>query len=376
MDENTTEVKEKVEEKVEVVRHLATIQKVTALDPIPNADKIECASVLGWKVVVKKGEFNVGDLCVYFEVDSILKKDTWNEFLVDKNRPDKPIRLKTVKLRGQVSQGLAMPLSIIDNDKYCAYMEAKIKLGITKAVHSVDDDVGEFFGVTQYTPDIPAELKGLMKGNFPGFLIKTDVHRVQAYPGTIEELQGVEVYVTTKIDGTSFTAYSKTENIAEGHIFGVCSRNIELKDTEGNTYWNMTKKYGIIDILKGTNSALQSEIYGNGVQGNKLGMKDVQIAAFDVFSILGHRYLDYADFVSFCDTHNIPRVPVIYVGVFKWKTVDELVEFADAQNYANGTPAEGVVIRPVKEMTSYALRGGRLSIKAISRRFQLTYGKE
>ena len=372
MDENTTEVKETVE----VVRHLATIQKVTALNSIPEADRIEVADVLGWKIVVKKGEFNVGDLCVFFEVDSILKKDTWNEFLVDKNRPDKPLRLKTVKLKKQISQGLAMPLSIIDNDKYCAFMESKIKLGITKAVHSIDDDVTEYFGVTQYSPDIPAELKGLMKGNFPPFLIKTDVHRVQNFPRTIEELQGKEVYVTIKVDGTSGTFYNRMSQIVEGDSFGVCSRNLELKDTEGNTYWNMAKKYDLANILKGQDKALQAECYGMGVQKNKLGMKEVQIAAFDVFDIPSHKYLDYADMVSFCDTNKIPRVPVIYVGEFKWKTVEELMEFSDAQNYANGTPAEGIVVRCTKETTSYALKGGRMSIKAISRRFQLAYGKE
>ena len=184
------EIKDTVDnvEKVEVVRHLATIQKIVAIEKIEGADRIVCATVLGWKVVTKKDEFVVGDLCVFFEIDSILKKASWNEFLVDKNRPDKPIRLKTCRLKGQISQGLALPISSIPELS-----------SIPNLVEGTD--VTEALGIIQYSPDIPAELRGLMKGNFPGFLIKTDVNRVQAYPRVIEELQGVEVYVTKKIDG-------------------------------------------------------------------------------------------------------------------------------------------------------------------------------
>jgi len=178
------------------------------------------------------------------------------------------------------------------------------------------------------------------------------------------------------VHNSSSTFYNKVENIVDPNIFGVCSRNIDLKETEGNTYWNMAKKYSLQGVLKDKNLSLQGETHGAGIQKNKLGLKDIQLAAFDVFDIKEYRYFDYAEMVDFCDKNNIPRVPTIYVGAFKWKTVDELMEFADSQNYDNGTPCEGVVIRSVKEMKSEAMKGGRMAIKAISRRFLLTYGKE
>lgn len=103
-----------IESNTDSTRKLVSIQVIKSISPIPDADAIEVAEVLGYKVVVKKGEFKIGDKCVFFEVDSILPVTPWSEFLKDKNAPDKPIRLKTVKLRKQVSQGLALPLSILE----------------------------------------------------------------------------------------------------------------------------------------------------------------------------------------------------------------------------------------------------------------------
>lgn len=103
-----------IESNTDATRKLVSIQSIKSISPIPDADAIEVAEVLGYKVVVKKGEFKVGDKCVFFEVDSILPVQPWSEFLKDKNDPSKPIRLKTIKLRKQISQGLALPLSILE----------------------------------------------------------------------------------------------------------------------------------------------------------------------------------------------------------------------------------------------------------------------
>ena len=343
----------------EVKRKLASVQKITKLSPIEGADRIEVADVLGWKVIVKKGEFQVGDLCVYFEVDSILPRTPWSEFLVDIHRPERAIRLKTVKMRKQVSQGLAIPLAATGLENV-----------------SEGDDVTEALGVKQYELDIPAELQGLVRGNFPSFLKKTDTHRIQAYPEVIQEMQGRECYVTIKVDGTSSTFYNRFDPSVEleQNRFGVCSRNLDLKETEENSYWKMARKYKLEEKLEGMDVAIQAETYGLGIQKNKLGSIVVDIQVFDIFNIRKFAYVDFKDLIGICNSFDLPMVEVIYVGDFKWTSVDELVEFASVQDYPNGNPAEGIVIRPIVEAHSEAL-SGRMAIKAISPHFLLKYGE-
>ncbi|HEX9972761.1 MAG TPA: RNA ligase (ATP), partial [bacterium] len=145
------------------MRKLATIQKIKNLEPIPEADKIEKATVLGWQLVVKKGDFKVGDHCVYCEIDSVLPEKPEYEFL----RPRK-FRIKTAKLRGQISQGIAFPIGAI---KELANVE--IKEGL---------DVTEIIGVQKYEPPPAVMMSGQVKGGFPGFIPKTDEMRIQSVP--------------------------------------------------------------------------------------------------------------------------------------------------------------------------------------------------
>jgi len=346
----------------EVVRNLASIQKVSVLEKIDGADNIECATVLGWKVVVKKGEFKVGDFCVYFEVDSILPKKSWSEFLVDKNRPDKPIRLKTIRLRGCLSQGLAIPLSALGDDL------------------PDDDDIDEgndfteLLGVTKYEPYVSPELQGQVRGNFPSFLRKTDSHRLQAYPRLIEEMQGIDCYITLKVDGTSSTFYNRYEENNGYNDFGVCSRNMDLKDSDTNTYWNMARQYDLANVLKDKNLCIQAETYGTGIQGNRLGVSKLGIQVFDVYDIKSGSYYGFDDLTGFCLKYNLPMVDVIHIGKFKWNSIDELIELANTQVYkTNGLISEGIVIRPMIEKYSYNLKG-RLAFKVISPLFLLKYG--
>ena len=166
--------------------------------------------------MVKKGEFKVGDYCVFFEIDSLLKPAEWNSFLHDKKDPSKPIRLRTVKLRGQVSQGLAMPLSVVPEIAAVSPAEGM--------------DVTGLLEVGKWEPQSDLNAEERPKANFPFYIPKSDTERVQAYPGVIEEFQGREVYVTVKIDGTSTTIFQRNGE------FGVCSRNLELHDTPTSKY--------------------------------------------------------------------------------------------------------------------------------------------
>jgi len=345
------------------IRKLASIQTIKALDPIPNADRIEVATILGWHVVVKKGEFEVGDPCIYFEVDSVLPKKLCFEFLIDKNRPDKPIRLKTIRLRKQISQGLALPVTTVMG----SYPDVAFPM-------SEGADFTEILGVTKYDPPLPAELAGKVRGNFPSFLKKTDTHRVQSHPRAIQELIDCgEVYVTIKYDGTSSTFYNLLQDPkAEGQPerFGVCSRNMDLTESDTNTYWKMAHKYCLPEILKGSNVGVQGETHGMGIQANKLGLSDVQLAVFDKFDITSYAYSDLDNLIEFCDSNGLTMVKVIYRGPMKWYTVDELIAFADEQKYDNGHQAEGIIVRPTVETYSESLQG-RLAIKAISPKYLL-----
>jgi len=168
------------------MRKLASIQRIKAIEPIPNADAIVKATVLGWQVVVKKDEFTVGDFCVYAEIDSVFPEKPEFEFLRNKH-----FRIRTVKMRGQISQGICFPLSILPQD---------IPIG-------EGYDVTEALGIVKYEPPIPSDLVGVVKGMFPSFIPKTDETRVQVLQELLDEHQGKACYVTEKVDGTSATFY-------------------------------------------------------------------------------------------------------------------------------------------------------------------------
>lgn len=349
------------------LRKLASIQRIKDLQPIPDADKIEKASVLGWHIVVKKGEFQIGNYCVFFEIDSLLQPKEWNSFLHDKKDPTKKIRLRTVKLRGQVSQGLAMPLSV--------FPEVTAAYNPDGSVDLDGFDVTALLGVEKWEPQADLNAEEKPKANFPFYIPKSDTERIQAYPGVIEEMQGRKVYGTIKIDGTSTTFFQR------GSEFGVCSRNLELYDTPTSKYWRMARKYKIQEALKinttdiPVNISVQGETYGPGVQKNKLGLKELDLAVYDIFDIDAAKYLDYAEQQRVIALLGLQPVQTVFLGIFKWKSVDELIDYASTLLYPNGTPAEGIVIRPVVEARSEALEGHRLAIKAISPVFLIKYGE-
>lgn len=168
-------------------RKLASIQRILKLEPILNADSIEKATVLGWEVVVRKGEFKVDDLVIYCEIDSVLPQRAEFEFLRDRN-----YRIKTVKLRKTTSQGICFPLNIIPIDESGSEMIVNPKEGL---------DVTDILGVIKYEPIVPAQLAGIAKGNFPAFIPKTDEIRIQEVPQVLERHKWVVLRSTEKLDG-------------------------------------------------------------------------------------------------------------------------------------------------------------------------------
>lgn len=346
------------------MRKLATIQRILALDPIPDADQIEVASVLGWKCVVKKGEFSVGDPCCYIEVDSLLPDRPEFEFMKPRG-----MRVRTVKLRGQVSQGLALPVTIFKGDtRYWA----EPGIGF---FGDEGEDVTEALGITKYEPPIPAQLSGETKGTFPGFLKKTDEERIQSMPWILEKHKGVQVRVCEKLDGSSVTYY-----VRDGE-FGVCSRNQELKESDGNSFWKVARQMNVEERLRslGRNIAIQGELIGEGVQNNKYGLKGQTAYFFNVFDIDRFEHEDIINSSLILGDIELPEVPVIDTLLPINHSVDDLVSLATRKSLLKPDVwAEGIVIRSYENITETFPTGGsvdrgRLSFKVINPSFLLKY---
>lgn len=341
------------------MRKLATIQRIAALSPIEGADSIEVAKVLGWNVVVKKGEFTVGQLCVYCEIDSLMPDLAEFEFLKPRG-----MRIRTVRLRGQVSQGICFPIGLL------------VQFGLVPCLVQEGDDVSEAMGITKYEPPTPASLSGKIKGQFPSFIFKTDETRVQVLQPLLTKYKGTRCYITEKLDGSSVTYYLK-----DG-VFGVCSRNLDLLEEEGNSFWKVARALDIENKLKmfGVDVALQGELIGEGIQKNIYKLKGQTVKFFNLFFIKEARYADYHDFMKLMvdvdlEQHIVPGISCVYELT---DNIEELVKLATAKSSLNKDVwREGIVIRPLEEITELddngLLHKNRLSFKAINPEFLLKY---
>jgi RNA ligase (TIGR02306 family) len=330
-------------------RKLASIQIIEKLEPIAGADFIEKATILGWSTVVKKGEFEEGNLCVFFEIDSVLPSDAeWAQFMEHGG-----FRVRTKKLRGVLSQGLALPITA-----FPGYEDQAIFGNLMEG-----DDVTEQLGVLKYEPPRNENADDFLP--FPAGIPKTDEIRVQSAPGVIDELSGLPVYVAVKLDGTSATF----ANI-EGE-FIACSRNNRLKNL--GFYGAAAERYNLKELIP-DGYAIQGEICGPKIQKNRLGLTALDFFVFNVFDIKQGRYLNYDEFIGFCDERGFKAVPIESVEIFRMD-MEELLARADGYYVGTKNRREGLVIRPLEESVSSVL-GGRLSIKAISNKFLLKGGED
>jgi len=337
-------------------RKLASIRKISDIQPIEGADMIELVIVDGWKVVVAKNVgYKVGDLVIYCEIDSFLPIREEFEFLRKssyKKMADgtEGFRLRTIKLRGQVSQGLILPISVLNPTDTNIYVEPFEGL-----------DVTEMLEIVKYEPPIPAELAGKVKGLFPSFLRKTDEERIQNLTSEYEGWKNSDkrFYVTEKLDGSSATFYFK-----DG-IFGVCSRNLELLETEGNTFWKVARELKLEEWLgtHETNYSIQGELIGEGIQGNPYKIKGQTVRFFNAFNIDTQEYLGLGEFDSLISSMGLNSVPILDTEFTLPDTIDELLKYADSKSVLNSDfDREGVVIRSVDR---------KISFKVISNKFLL-----
>lgn len=331
------------------MRKLASIQKIKNIEPIEGADAIAKATVLGWQLVIRKDEFTIGDWCVYCEIDSILPDRP--EFSSIRARSN---RIKTIRLRGQISQGICLPISILPE-------------GI--AIEE-DLDVTVVLGIEKYEPPIPANLAGVAKGNFPSFIPKTDETRVQVLQNILQRYAGTVCYVAEKLDGSSVTYFVK-----DG-IFGVCSRNLELERDEENSMWQFAIENDLENKLLALNKniSLQGEIIGEGIQKNKYRLKGQTVYFFNVFDIDRYSYLSFGDVKSLLNALYLKLVPIVNEHYELDHDIDVLMNLSKLHSALNAeTLAEGVVIRPLDEITDKYGMQGRLSFKVINPEFLIKY---
>ena len=322
-------------------RKLASVVKIVDIQPIPGADAIVVVTVKGWKVVVKVNEYKVGDLAVYYEIDSFLPIRPQFEFLrkssYKRMGSSEGFRLKTIRLRGQISQGLLTP----------------IPEGISNPKEG--DDLTEALGIVKYEPPIPAQLAGKIKGTFPSFIPKTEEIRIQNFESEVGfSPVGERAYVTEKLDGTSFTCYFNNG------VFGVCGRNWELSETDDNSLWRMAKMLELKDKMTkfGKNIALQGELIGAGINGNLYGLSDHKLYFFTGYDIdKGRRmFFDELEWVLF--GLQLQMVPLLekygFVIPNEGNIVDYMLRYAEGKSVLNmEVDREGVVVRGLEREFSF-----------------------
>lgn len=317
-------------------RKMATIRKISDVVAIPDAEFI-CAYVVdGWKIVDKVGKYSVGELVVMCEIDSWIPSRV-APFLTKPDKFPKEYngvqgeRLKTIRLRGQLSQGLVLPLSV---------------LGKPEEIFSINEDiigldVSEQLGIIKWEPPEDAGTVRNAKGSFPHFLRKTDQERVQNLTREIAERAGESFEVTVKIDGSSLTAYHYNSEV------GVCSRNIELKEDEGNAFWAIARKEQLLEKLQSTgrNLAIQGELTAPNIQSNHERVTKPEFHCFSIFDIDSQEYLLPEERRQLCATLGIPHVKIIDNNFILCHTVDQLLEMAEGEGMNQGVKREGLVFK-------------------------------
>ncbi len=326
------------------MRKLATIRKIDAVLKHPNADRLEIYVVDGWKVIDMKGRYQVGDIVIYCEIDSFLPVREEFEFLrkssFKRMAGKEGFRLRTIRLRGELSQGLLIAKEVLPSD--FTWKE-------------LGEEVTEVLGIEKYERPIPASLAGIAKGDFPGFLRKTDEERIQNLP--YDELKNYTYTVTEKLDGSSWTAY-----VRDG-VVGVCSRNLELVEDEKNSLWNIFRQYELEEKLMALdkNIALQGELIGGKIQGNPYKMNNFDVRIFKIWDIDASTYLSIEEMTTLSATLGLKTVPILETGVQLPETVEEALAYADGTSQLFETCREGLVL--------YAEDTERVHFKIISNEF-------
>lgn len=352
-------------------RKLVSVREVKEILPIEGADKIELVKIDGWQVVSGKGNFKVGDYALFHEIDSFLDTTKEQYKFLEKDTIDwngiRGARIKTKKLRGVISQGLALPVK--------EFPEVMTVLSDI-ANDDLDVDVSgldftELLGVVKWER-IDSNSGGpnnIRKDNFPYFIQKTDQERIQNLFDYVD--REIQYEVSQKMDGSSMTIFIRKNNDDQPK-FGVCSRNFELEENESSNFWKAVKLHNIQEKLKNCYNeiALQGELVGPGVNGNRHKFKELDYYVFNVFDITTQEYLNPLAALNFCEMMGIKYVPVLEYRKFDFNNIDEAVNYSET--IQNG---EGVVFKQCRPhcIISVGKKQPPASFKIISPKYLIKY---
>ena len=348
------------------MRKLARIEIVDNVIKHPNADSLDICTILGWNVITRLGEYEPGDKVIYCEIDSWIPDDIAPFLTKEGHEPKvfkniKGQRLRTIKLRGEYSQGLLLPISLLDG-----------KIDSLE----VGRDVSEILNIVKWEMEVPAQLRGLIKGNFPSFIRKTDQERVQNIYNDLKIKHLNDTFnVTEKLHGSSMTVYYN-----EG-TWGVCSRNLDLKlEDEENTYIktfiSIKNKFESLKELLGFNFAVQGELCGPGINGNNYKLNDFKFFVFDIFNIDEQKYLSPEEEIEVTKSVNLSHVPVLKMdkkinwvttyGISMIGSLGGMLTYADGESMiADNVRREGLVFK--------SNESERFTFKVISNAWLLKY---
>ena len=356
------------------MRKLASIQKISNIEPIEGKDRIVLASIEGWHVIVGKQDFQIGDKCVYIEIDSVL--DPRNPVFEQARKRSN--RVRTMKLGNIYSEGIAYPLSafnmnpndwnegddvteLLHIEKYDEYGD-KQQISIEKKPKYSKWQLFwyKIFGFPKHTP----------KNHFPSLVSKTDEERIQNHPQWLQYKESVSV--SEKIDGQSCTALlERGKGLFPKEKFTLCSRNYAL-EKDGSNYWKAAEKYDlenrmslIMEELNVPWIAIQGEVAGPGIQKNPLKLEDIDLFIFNIILPCGR--FGNKEMVELCYRYGLTTVPMISYDYILPDTVDELLEYATGPSMINpNIKREGIVIRT---------QDGSKSFKAVSPEYLIIHNK-
>ena len=344
------------------MRDLAKIATIQKIESIPNYDRVELATVENYPVIVQKGQFAVGDLCVYVFYDTLLPIKPEFEFL-RKNSYSKlynMFRIRNMKMCGVYSSGLVLPLSVLP-----------------KALYQMDDDVTDILGVKKYDPEALVEATQRKKHSRLWYWIMKLFKRKKAeYPVAKSDEINVEkifgylfgkhpctpFYVTEKMEGQSGTWLLNKKK------YRVYSHNAERSTKDNNTWAMVGKMYDIENILRSekTEYAIQGEICGGSIQKNIYRFSQYRLFVFKVTEVKTGKALQFKELVEFCKKHNLEMVPVLYTSKQLYPTVDEMLADCEGVSvYGDNVPREGLVWRSMTDQN--------IGCKCKSRKYQMWF---
>ena len=343
------------------MRKLASIQRVWKIEPIEGADRIELAHVLGWQCVVNKGQFQPMDIGVYFEIDSFLPIRPEFEFMRATSYKKSDVmgegfKLRTMRFRGEISQGLLLPLSQFPQ------IPAETEIGT---------DVTELLGVKKWEIEERVTTGGTAIGTLPYDIPHTDETRVQEEPALIQAFAGLEYYISTKMDGSSHSI-----GIDENG-FHVTGHNYEYKDDGASSFYDLVKVRGYREKMEAfvkkenlTTFTIQGELCAPGIQQNRLRLIKPEWYVFTIRE--NGKRVGLRRMLEICDLLGFEHVPIEEVGMdlpSKYPTVEALLARADG-DYPKGGKKEGIVVRPT-EPVFCPLISASLSMKIVSNKYLL-----